>query len=215
MDNFYLNKNVFITGHTGFKGSWLTYWLLKLGANVTGYSKDLPTNPSLYDQLKLSTYLENDYREDILDLQKLKDCLQVSKADIVFHLAAQPIVSESYLNPLNTFSTNLIGSLNLFETLRCCSNESVVVFITSDKCYENKEWIYGYREEDNLGGKDPYSASKACAEIGLRALGLSFPQRTFRYCTSRAGNVIGGGDWSKDRILPVLIRSLKFKKILK
>ena len=206
MDNFYLNKNVFITGHTGFKGSWLTYWLLKLGANVTGYSKDLPTNPSLYDQLKLSTYLENDYREDILDLQKLKDCLQVSKADIVFHLAAQPIVSESYLNPLNTFSTNLIGSLNLFETLRCCSRESVVVFITSDKCYENKEWIYGYREEDNLGGKDPYSASKACAEIGLRALGLSFPQRTFRYCTSRAGNVIGGGDWSIDRIVPDCIR---------
>ena len=124
MDNFYLNKNVFITGHSGFKGAWLTYWLLKLGANVTGYSKDLPTNPSLYDQLKLSDYLENDYRENILDLQKLKDCIQFSKPDIVFHLAAQPIVSESYLNPLNTFSTNLIGSLNLFDALRKCAIES-------------------------------------------------------------------------------------------
>ena len=171
----------------------------------------MPTSPSLYDQLKLSNYLANDHREDILDLQKLKDCIQVSKADIVFHLAAQPIVSESYLNPLNTFSTNLIGSLNLFETLRCCSRESVVVFITSDKCYENKEWAWGYRENDSLGGPDPYSASKACAELAIKSYVKSFfttkKNELVKISSARAGNVIGGGDWSEDRIVPDCIKA--------
>ncbi len=206
MDKFFRNKKIFISGHTGFKGSWLTYWLIKLGAEVSGYSKDIPTEPSLFEQLGLSKRLVNDFREDVLDFNRLKECISFSKPDFVFHMAAQPIVSESYINPLNTFSTNLMGSLNLFEALRSLSMPSIAIFITSDKCYENQEWIYGYRESDILGGKDPYSASKACAEIGLRALGISYPERLFKYATTRAGNVIGGGDWSVDRVVPDCIR---------
>ena len=206
MEKFFLNKNIFISGHTGFKGSWLTFWLLKMGAKVSGYSKDIPTSPSLFEQLQLSKKLINDFREDILNFEKLKECIELSQPDFVFHLAAQPIVSESYIRPLNTFSTNLIGSLNIFEVIRSLSIPSKVIFITSDKCYENQEWLYGYRETDILGGKDPYSASKACAELGLKAMGLSFPERHFKYATTRAGNVIGGGDWSVDRIVPDCIR---------
>ncbi len=206
MTNYYANKKVLITGHTGFKGSWLSYWLINLNAKVSGYSIDIPTSPSLYEQLELAKYLSFDFREDILDFPSLYKCVQLVKPDIIFHLAAQPIVSKSYKNPLGTFSTNFIGSLNLFEVLRKYAIPSKVIFITSDKCYENNEWIYGYREIDQLGGKDPYSASKACAEIGLRSLALSFPERSFKLATARAGNVVGGGDWSLDRIVPDCMR---------
>ena len=206
MYQVFKDKRILVTGHTGFKGGWLTYWLWKLGAKVSGYSKDLPTNPCLYEQINLKNILLNDFREDILDFNKIYNAIDIVKPEYIFHLAAQPIVSKSYLNPIETFSTNLIGSLNLFEAIRKSSLPAIAVFITSDKCYENKEWIYGYREKDKLGGKDPYSASKACAEVGLRSLGLSYPNRNFRYATARAGNVIGGGDWSLDRVVPDCIR---------
>ena len=205
--NHYKNKRVLITGHTGFKGSWLTLWLSKLGANIQGFSKDIPTNPSLFEALDLEKEINHSIG-DILDYDSLLKVFKDFKPEIVFHLAAQPIVSESIKNPIDTYKTNIIGSANLLECIRNSDSIKSAVMITSDKCYENVEWEYGYREVDTLGGKDPYSASKAGAEIIFSSYFRSFiKEKNIGICTARAGNVIGGGDWAKDRIVPDTIKS--------
>lgn len=199
-------KKVLITGHTGFKGSWLSIWLKMLGANVTGISVDIPSNPSHYKE----TFIEkkiNNIELNIQDLDKLKKIIIKEKPDFIFHLAAQSLVRKSYNNPLETWKTNLIGTINVLECLRALEN-CVAVIITSDKCYDNKEWIYGYKETDTLGGSDPYSASKGSAEIAIKSYINSFYiNKEIRVASARAGNVIGGGDWAEDRIIPDCVRS--------
>ncbi len=203
----YAGKRVLVTGHTGFKGSWLSQWLLRLGANVAGYSLYIPSQPSNFEVLHLADHIEH-CEGDIRNLDDLTRVFQDFQPEVVFHLAAQPIVRSSYDEPKLTFDTNLGGTVNVLEAIRMTPSVKSAVFITSDKCYENVEWEYGYRESDRLGGKDPYSASKACAEIAFSAYWRSFFQNgDMRMATTRAGNVIGGGDWAKDRIVPDCIRA--------
>ena len=201
--SIYYNKRVLITGNTGFKGAWLTIWLLKLGAEVYGYAKDVPTKTSLFEELNLDSMVNHLYG-DIRDLPKLSKYIDEIKPHFIFHLAAQPIVANSYENPLETFETNVLGSAILLEAYRRLKSKAVLVFITSDKCYENVEWTYGYRENDRLGGKDPYSASKAGAELVFSSYYRSFfkGDRNKLLSSARAGNVIGGGDWADNRIVP-------------
>ncbi|MGV8948019.1 MAG: CDP-glucose 4,6-dehydratase [Candidatus Paracaedibacter sp.] len=202
-------KSVFITGHTGFKGAWLAFWLTELGAKVTGYALPPEYQGSLFEKLNLSDRT-NHIIGDIRDCDKLKKAILESKPEFVFHLAAQALVRRSYEDPLLTFSTNVMGSANLLESVRQCESVRSLVFITSDKCYWNKEWTWGYRENDELGGPDPYSASKASAEHVFKSYYLSyFKNRVHFGCGStRAGNVIGGGDFSCDRIVPDIIRAI-------
>jgi len=202
-NDIYRNKKVLITGHTGFKGSWLSSWLLNLGAEVIGYSDEVPTEPSLFNELKLAEKI-TDLRGDIRDYKALKQVVENEKPDIIFHLAAHAIVRECLENPVEAFTTNSIGTVNLLDIIRFNESIQAAVFITSDKCYENVEWEYGYREDDQLGGKDPYSASKACAEIAFSAFYRTYFNsiEKAKLATARAGNVIGGGDWAKDRIVP-------------
>jgi CDP-glucose 4,6-dehydratase len=206
--NIYKNKKVLITGHTGFKGSWLTAWLVSLGANVTGYSIDIPSNPSHFEELNLENKITH-IIGDILDLEKFQKVCREFKPEFIFHLAAQPLVRESYLIPRKTFETNTLGTLNVLEIIRLMNDViKVGVLITSDKAYDNVEWVYGYREDDRLGGEDPYSGSKGAAEIITKSYMKSFFQEDFpNLATTRAGNVIGGGDWAKDRIVPDIIKS--------
>ena len=209
----YKGKRVVVTGASGFKGSWLSQWLLNLGAEVFGYSLDPPTNPSLFKQLKLERNIKH-ITNDVRDYPELKQLIIDTKPDIVFHLAAQSLVRESYDDPLGTFHTNVIGTANLLEAIRESDTPTSVVLITSDKCYENNEWLFGYREIDPLGGFDPYSASKGAAEIVISSWRRSFfnPERLqqhgIKIASARAGNVVGGGDWAKDRIVPDCIRFL-------
>ncbi len=213
--NTYKSKKVLVTGHTGFKGSWLTTWLISLGAFVVGYSKDIPTNPSMFDSLNLSKKIQHNIA-DIQDLNLLKEIINKEKPDFIFHMAAQAIVSTSFSNPVETIKTNAIGTMNLLEILRSVNFPCVVIFITSDKCYDNIEWIWGYRENDKLGGKDVYSGSKAAAEIIINSYVQSFfndSDSSVRIGIARAGNVIGGGDWAKDRIIPDVIKSWMSKSI--
>lgn len=199
---FYRNKKVLITGNTGFKGSWLSIWLVKLGANVVGLSNEVPTYPSLFENAKLSNAL--DYRKgEIRDLKSMCSLLEETKPELIFHLAAQAIVSVSYDDPVETISTNTLGTATILEAVRKCSHPCTVVIITSDKCYENLEWPWGYRESDQIGGRDPYSASKGCAELIFHSFYESYfaKSENVRLCSARAGNVIGGGDWAKDRIV--------------
>lgn len=201
---------VLVTGHTGFKGSWLTHLLLSLGAKVFGYSLDPLPHEVLFGQLRLSSRIESDCRGDIRDFDRLQREVRRVDPDFVFHLAAQPLVRLSYTKPRETIQTNVLGTVNLLESLRALSKPCAVVVVTSDKCYENKEWIYSYREEEPLGGYDPYSASKGCAEIVASAYRSSFfskQESMVSLATARAGNVIGGGDWAEDRIVPDIIRS--------
>ena len=216
MKNCFKNKKVLITGHTGFKGSWLAQWLTILGSKVTGISLEPNSTPSHYELLDLKSKIES-LILDIRDYDNLKYKLHQIKPDFIFHLAAQPIVKHSYENPLKTFSTNVIGTINLLETLRTYDNECIVVLITSDKCYENVEWIWGYKETDRLGGSDPYSASKAAAEISIKSyIDSFFPiNGNIKISIGRAGNVIGGGDWSESRIIPDAIISWSKNKTLK
>jgi CDP-glucose 4,6-dehydratase len=208
INNIMLNKNyqgkkVLVTGHTGFKGSWLTAWLLKLGAKVCGLSDQIPTNPSMFVELGLDKKIEHHFC-DIRDFEGVSKILTEFAPDYVFHLAAQPIVSVSYEDPLSTISTNVMGTAVLLEALRLWNQPCNVVVITSDKCYENVEWVFGYKETDHLGGKDIYSGSKGAAEVIFHAYYNSFFKNTknkIRLATGRAGNVIGGGDWAKDRIV--------------
>lgn len=205
----YGGKRVLVTGHTGFKGSWLTTWLLDLGAEVCGYSKDVPTFPSLFDLAKLQSQIRHEIG-DVRDYQSLRNVLHEFRPHFVFHLAAQAIVSTSYHDPLSTISTNVLGTANVLEALRHADFDCTAIIITSDKCYENVEWPWGYRESDRLGGKDVYSGSKGAAEIVFHSYYHSFFDNhagAVRVCTARAGNVIGGGDWAADRIVADCIRA--------
>jgi CDP-glucose 4,6-dehydratase len=205
--DIYKNKRVFITGHTGFKGSWLSAWLLKLGATVSGYSDTIPTNPAIFDVLDLRSKL-NHHFGDIRDLEGLRKSILDFKPDFVFHLAAQPIVSISYDDPIGTLTTNIIGTANVLEVIRQIKHKCNLVLVTSDKCYENFEWVWGYRETDHLGGKDIYSGSKGACEIAIHAYFHSFfkDSSNIRLATGRAGNVIGGGDWAQDRVVADCVR---------
>lgn len=209
--NFYKNKKVFLTGHTGFKGCWLALLLKELGADITGYSLSAdPTQDSLFKLTKLENKI-NSIISDIRDSKKLEHEIKTSSPDIVFHLAAQPLVRDSYLDPVETYSTNITGTVNLLEIIRNInSNIKAVINITTDKCYENQERSEPYTENDKLGGHDPYSASKACSEIITSSYYKSFySKNNIGLASARAGNVIGGGDFSKDRIIPDLIKSIK------
>lgn len=214
-NRIYKDKTVLVTGHTGFKGSWLVYWLNQMGANVIGYSLEAPTEPSHISLLELGM---ESIIGDIRDLEKLNEVFEEYKPEIVFHLAAQPLVRLSYEDPIETYETNVMGSLKVFETCRK-HDVKAIVNITSDKAYENKEWIWGYRENDPMGGYDPYSSSKGCADL----LATSYRNSYFNLndykkthntllATCRAGNVIGGGDWAKDRLITDIIVSVSQNK---
>ena len=206
--DIYKQKTVLVTGHTGFKGSWLCLWLKKLGAKVVGLGLD-PISDSFYEVNNINEFVV-DKRFDIRNLEKLKNLIDDCKPDFVFHLAAQSLVRKSYLNPIETWSTNLVGTLNILESLRILKKKCTCVLITSDKCYLNNEWIWGYRETDKLGGSDPYSASKASAELAIKCYLDSYfncKDNLVKITSARAGNVIGGGDWSEDRIVPDCMRA--------
>ncbi len=208
--NVYSGKKVFVTGHTGFKGAWLSEWLLLLGAQVTGYSIDA-LEPSLFAQTKLAKRLK-DVRGDVRDLPRVCELIGELKPDFIFHLAAQPLVRQSYVDPVGTFTTNVTGSVNVMEAARLSSHRCAVVMVTTDKCYENRESQQAYSEDDPLGGHDPYSASKAAAEIAIDSYRKSFfsgDDRRVALASARAGNVIGGGDWADDRLVPDSIRALQ------
>ncbi|QSX07154.1 CDP-glucose 4,6-dehydratase [Sedimentibacter sp. zth1] len=207
---FWKNKNVFITGHTGFKGSWLSFWLIMMGAKVSGYALKPNSQPSLFEILKLNDKVNSNIG-DINDLKELNKVVKMVKPDIVFHMAAQPIVRESYNDPIYTFNTNIMGTANLFESIRDIENVKAIVNITTDKVYKNNEWDWPYREIDVLGGNDPYSCSKACSELITNSYRESFYKEKYNtlIATARAGNVIGGGDWASDRIIPDCIRAFK------
>lgn len=209
----YKGKKVLVTGHTGFKGSWLSLWLDILGAEVFGYSLYIPSSPSSYEAMNLGSRL-SDHRGDVRNFENLLEKFRQVNPDIVFHLAAQPIVRKSYADPKDTFDTNVGGTVNVLECIRQTNSVRSAVIITSDKCYENVSWDYGYREIDRLGGADPYSASKACAEIACSAYIRSFFQKDQKkfVATARAGNVIGGGDWAENRIVPDCIRAWASKE---
>ena len=214
LNEFYKDKKVFITGHTGFKGSWLALWLKKLGAKVCGYSLKPNTNPSMFDELKIEKRISKSIYGDILDYNNLYSVVKEFQPDIVFHLAAQPLVRLSYTEPLNTYMTNVIGSLNVLEACRQAGMVKAFVNITTDKCYENKEVEYGYKEDDPMGGYDMYSSSKGCVEIMSSSFRRSFLQdeNSMLLATARAGNVIGGGDWAQDRLVPDCIRAITSKQ---
>ena len=201
-NNIYKNKKVLITGHTGFKGSWLSMWLVKLGAKVIGVSKNIPTNPSMFEKLNLESKIQH-YLADIRNIETLREIILNEKPDFIYHLAAQAIVSTSYNDPIDTFTTNINGTMNLLEILRHYQKKCVVILITSDKCYDNVEWLWGYKETDMIGGKDIYSGSKGAAELVIKSYYNSFfhNNHLVRLAIGRAGNVIGGGDWAKDRIV--------------
>ncbi len=207
---FWNGKKVLLTGHTGFKGSWLAFWLKTMGAKVCGYSLAPETEPNLFENLKIETGIES-VIGDIRDLPNFEKVIRDFQPQIVFHLAAQPLVRRSYRQPLETYTTNVIGTINVLEAIRQTDSVKSVVVVTTDKVYENKEWLWAYRETERLGGFDPYSNSKACAELAVSAYRNSFfAGGETLIVTARAGNVIGGGDWSEDRLLPDVFRSLVF-----
>jgi len=207
--DLYRGRRVLVTGHTGFKGSWLCAWLLRLGAKVTGYSLDPPTDPNVFTQLNLASHVTH-HRGDLLDRARLASVVREAEPEFVFHLAAQAVVRESYATPVETFAVNVQGTVHLLDALRALTRPCAVVCVTSDKCYENRHWNFGYREDDALGGHDPYSASKGAAEIAIASFRRSFFARhPVRIASARAGNVIGGGDWARDRIVPDCVRALQ------
>lgn len=210
MQEFWNGKKVLITGHTGFKGSWLTLWLKMLGAEVCGYSLAPDSQPNLFENLNLADQIES-VTGDVRDLSNFEKVLQNFQPEIIFHLAAQSLVRKSYRAPIETYTTNVIGTINILDAVRRTASVKSVVVITTDKVYENKEWHWAYRETERLGGFDPYSNSKACAELAVSAYRNSFfGESRCLIATARAGNVIGGGDWSEDRLLPDVFRSLIF-----
>jgi CDP-glucose 4,6-dehydratase len=200
--NGFRDRKVLITGHTGFKGSWLTTWLVKLGAQVTGFSLDVPTQPAMFEVLGLANRIQH-VQGDIRNVQEVSRLIHELRPDFVFHLAAQAIVSVSYSDPFETVTTNVVGTMSVLEALRTLDQPCAAILITSDKCYDNVEWVWGYRETDRLGGKDVYSGSKGAAELIIKSYTQSFFQHNHpvRLAVGRAGNVIGGGDWARDRIV--------------
>lgn len=211
---FFKNKRVLLTGHTGFKGAWLSQILSMFGAEVTGISLEPSTVPSLFHQLDIKNQIYEHHIQDIRDYEGVHGLVRKTKPDLIFHLAAQPLVRYSYTNTLETYQTNVLGTANLLESLKDNDFKCTVVVVTTDKCYQNNEWVYGYRENDPLGGKDPYSASKACSEIVTSSYRDSFfaIDSNISLATARAGNVIGGGDWSDDRIVPDCMKGLSSGK---
>ncbi|SMD13522.1 CDP-glucose 4,6-dehydratase [Sporomusa malonica] len=209
MKQFWQNKRVFLTGHTGFKGSWLSLWLQSLGAQVVGYSLEAPSLPSLFKEARVAVGMQS-LNGDILDLAKLKQALEECRPEILIHMAAQSLVRYSYQFPIETLSTNIIGTANVLDVARHVDSIRGIVIVTSDKCYENRERVWGYREDEPMGGYDPYSCSKGCAELVIASYRRSFYSSTHaaKVASARAGNVIGGGDWSADRIIPDSIRAL-------
>lgn len=202
-NNIYNGKKVLVTGHTGFKGSWLSSWLIKLGADVIGVSNNIPTNPSLFEEMDLKSKLKH-YLEDVRDLKTITNIISEEKPDFLFHLAAQPIVSTSYLDPIDTISTNVMGTANVLDALKISNHKCTAIIITSDKAYDNIEQVWGYKENDKMGGKDIYSGSKGAAELIIKSYYNSFFSKessNVKLAIGRAGNVIGGGDWAKDRIV--------------
>jgi len=212
-EKFWKDKKVFLTGHTGFKGSWLSLWLQSLGAEVKGFALQPPTTPSLFYEANVGAKMES-VIGDIRDLELLKKNVVSFNPDILIHLAAQPLVRLSYSDPVTTFSTNVIGTVNVLEAARLCKKLQAIVVVTSDKCYENKEWNWGYREVEPMGGHDPYSSSKGCAELVTSAYRQSFfnANQSASVATARAGNVIGGGDWATDRLIPDILNSFENSK---
>jgi len=211
---FWKGKKVFLTGHTGFKGSWLSLWLSSLGASVTGYSLLPPSEPNLFELARVGEDIVS-INEDIRDAEKLANALILASPDIVIHMAAQALVSSSYFDPVETYSTNVMGLVNLLEAVKKTDSVRAVVNITSDKCYENKEWVWSYREDEPMGGHDPYSCSKGCAELVTASYRHSYFKKEeydkhgVAIATARAGNVIGGGDWAKNRLVPDILASLE------
>lgn len=217
--NFWKGRKVLITGHTGFKGGWLSVWLDSLGAEVTGYSLAPYTQPCLYEVANIRNRV-NDYISDVRELDSIRNAIKEHRPEIIFHMAAQPLVRHSYKDPVDTYSTNVIGTVNVLEVVRLEKCAKVIINITSDKCYENREWVWGYRENDRLGGHDPYSNSKACAELVTSAYRDSYfsskdwHEHGVAISSVRAGNVIGGGDWSEDRLIPDIWRSIQSNQSL-
>lgn len=211
---FWCGKRVFLTGHTGFKGSWVSLWLQSLGAEVTGYALPPPTEPSLFDVARVQQGMES-IIADIRDLSVLQQAMQTARPEIVIHMAAQSLVRHSYQNPVETYATNVMGTVHLFEAVRHLDSVKAVVNVTTDKCYENHEWMWGYRENEPMGGYDPYSNSKGCAELVTAAYRSSYfhantyGQHGVAVASARAGNVIGGGDWAKDRLVPDILASFE------
>lgn len=218
--SFWRNRKVFLTGHAGFKGSWMSLWLQMLEADTLGYSRSSPSSPSLFDAARVSSGTHS-VKGDICDIASLRTCMHSFAPEVVFHLAAQPIVRQSYKDPVETYQTNVMGTVNVLECVRSCPSVRAVVVVTSDKCYENQEWPWLYRETDRLGGHDPYSNSKACAELVVSCYGSAFfnPQNYREHgvaiASARAGNVIGGGDWAKDRLIPDMIRAFAAKEVVR
>lgn len=210
---FWAGRRVFITGHTGFKGGWLCLWLQSLGAEVHGFALDPPTAPNLFSVAGIESGLASSCIADIRNPQALSSAIGKARPEIVFHLAAQPLVRQSYADPVGTYGTNVLGTVHLLEAVRETPGIRAVVNVTTDKCYENQEWIWGYRESDPMGGHDPYSSSKACAELVAAAYRRSFlAAQDVALASARAGNVIGGGDWAADRLIPDILRAFELRK---
>jgi CDP-glucose 4,6-dehydratase len=213
--NFWRGKKVFLTGHTGFKGSWMSLWLQEMGAHVTGFALRPPTNPSLFELADVAQGMHS-IEGDVRDLRALTEAMAAAQPDVVFHMAAQPLVRLSYKIPVETYATNVMGTVNCLEAVRQTTSVKAVVVITTDKCYENKEWVWGYREDEPMGGHDPYSNSKGCAELVVSAYRRSFfsSPNAPQVASARAGNVIGGGDFAEDRLIPDIVRAALANTIL-
>ena len=212
---FWGGKRIFLTGHTGFKGGWIAHWLSDIGASVHGFSLGTPTTPNFFTETDLKKRISSSVIGDIRNPDQLTDAMNHAQPEVVIHMAAQPLVRESYKAPVDTFATNVLGTVNLLEACRKVRTVKAIVNITTDKCYENREWSWAYRENDRLGGYDPYSSSKACAEIATAAYRNSFlAEPGIQVATVRAGNVIGGGDWADDRLIPDFLRALDAGKTL-
>jgi CDP-glucose 4,6-dehydratase len=212
---FWKDKRVFLTGHTGFKGGWLALWLAHMGVKLYGYSLVPSTDPNFFAAAQVGRCMESSEIADICDSNKLNHALENARAEIVFHLAAQPLVRHSYRHPIETYATNVMGTVHLLDAVRVSATVKVVVIVTTDKCYKNREWSWPYRETDEIGGYDPYSSSKACAELVTAAYRQSFLKPAgIHIGSARAGNVIGGGDWSEDRLIPDFLRAIDSQKTL-
>jgi CDP-glucose 4,6-dehydratase len=209
--NFWKGKRVFLTGHTGFKGSWLSLWLSSMGARVKGYALEAPTTPSLFEAAKVDSVIESEIG-DIRDYDQLLQSMLSFEPEVLIHMAAQPLVRLSYQEPIETYDTNVMGTAKVLEAARSCKQLKAIVSVTTDKCYENREWVWGYREDEPMGGHDPYSSSKGCVELVTSAYRRSFMQQQgVGLATARAGNVIGGGDWAEDRLIPDILRAFEEK----